>query len=87
MNDVDTRVVTDTQTDRHTDTQDKYRNPPAHARRGLTIHSVCMLLTCTMYVYVAIQVKYMYCTYTCTRYMHVPYALNHCPCFSQQGPN
>ena len=28
---------TDRQTDRHTHTQDNYRNPPAHARRGLII--------------------------------------------------
>ena len=36
MNDVDARVVTDTHTHIHTDTQDKYRSPPAHACRGLT---------------------------------------------------
>ena len=35
MNDVDARVVTDRQTDRHTDTQDNYRNPPAHVHQGL----------------------------------------------------
>ena len=36
--DVAARVVTDRHTNRHvrTHTQDKYRNPPAHARRGLT---------------------------------------------------
>ena len=33
MNDVAEKVITDRQTDR----QDKYRNPPAHARRGLII--------------------------------------------------
>ena len=37
MNDVAEKVITDRQTDQHTDTQDKYRNPPAHARRGLII--------------------------------------------------
>ena len=33
--DVGTRVVTDRQTNRQSHTQDKYRNPPAHACRGL----------------------------------------------------
>ena len=32
-NDVAEKVITDTQTD----TQDKYSNPPAHARRGLNM--------------------------------------------------
>ena len=48
MNDVDAGVVTDkhthiyiytVHTDRQTDTQDKYSNPPAHARRGLISYS------------------------------------------------
>ena len=33
-------MVTDRQTDKQTDRQDKYRNPPAHARRGLMRGSV-----------------------------------------------
>ena len=38
------RFRTDTQTDRQTHTQDNYRNPPAHARRGLII--MLKLLAC-----------------------------------------
>ena len=34
-----TDTHTDRQTDRQTDTQDNYRNPPAHARRGLITKS------------------------------------------------
>ena len=40
-----TDTHTHTQTDRQTHTQDNYRNPPAHARRWLTIAD-CLLLKC-----------------------------------------
>ena len=39
--DVADRVVTDRHTHTQTDTQDNYRNPPAHAPRGLKIHPYC----------------------------------------------
>ena len=38
------RFRTDTQTDRQTHTQDNYRNPPAHARRGLIISNELYLI-------------------------------------------
>ena len=41
---------TDTQTDRQTDTHDDYRNPLAHARRGLTKSMRTMAYISTTYI-------------------------------------
>ena len=47
---------TDRQTDRQTHTQDNYRNPPAHARRGLTTVqcSICSQLNNKPRVYIVV---------------------------------
>ena len=46
-------MVTDRHTGTHTHTQDKYRNPPVHAHRGLI-----NIVTCTMYLRVYSEVSY-----------------------------
>ena len=56
----DTHTHTHTQTDRHRHTQDNYRNPQAHARRGL-------ILLCIQYN--TMPVLYRISRYFCVHYI------------------